>query len=236
MDKLLSYCILFLLSSTYAWGDVSASSPSTVSTSTTTSTLDKLKPNDKNILWIFPNHSTQEIPGKWEPLSPAKKLSLAIEESLDPYSIPAIAVYASIDHWQNKFPVFGKSWSGFGQRYGIEVGNQTIDNFTSVALFPILLHEDPRYFRLGTGGFWHRTGYALSRAFIVKNDMGYNEFNYAGLSGHLVSAGLEDLYLPHADRTLGHTGTDIGINIGLDMFFNEAKEFWPDIRHWLGGR
>src|SRR5271170_5336788 len=111
VKTLISLFIIVVTSSIYVWGEDVVSSSSTVSTSTTTSTLDKLKPNDKNILWIFPNHSTQEVPEKWAPLSPAKKLSLAIDDSLDPYAIPAIAIYAGIDHWQNKLPVFGKSWS-----------------------------------------------------------------------------------------------------------------------------
>jgi hypothetical protein len=228
--------ILLIIPCLSAYGEDVSTSTITVQVSTTTSTLNKLKPNDKNILWVFPNHSTEENPGEWKPMSSRDKLSLAIDDSLDPYAIPAIAVYASIDHWQNKIPVFGKSWSGFGKRYALEVANQTVDNFTSEALFPILLHEDPRYFRLGKGGFWHRTGYALSRAFIVKNDKGYNEFNYAGLGGHLVSAGLQNTYVSPAERNLGYSGATVGIDIGLDMFFNEAKEFWPDIRHWLGGR
>jgi hypothetical protein len=49
-------------------------------------------------------------------------------------------------------------------------------------LFPIVLHQDPRYFVKGTGGFWRRTGYAISREVITRGDDGRNHFNTSELA------------------------------------------------------
>jgi len=40
-----------------------------------------------------------------------------------------------------------------------------------------VLHQDPRFFQLGKGGFWHRTGYAVSRIFVTRSDSGNSQFN-----------------------------------------------------------
>ena len=37
------------------------------------------------------------------------------------------------------------------------------------ALFPVALHQDPRYFTKERGGFWRRTGYAISREVVTRS-------------------------------------------------------------------
>ena len=51
-------------------------------------------------------------------------------------------------------------------------------------VFPALLHEDPRYFRRGTGGFWYRTGYAVSRVVVTHKDGGGTRFNFSEWMGN----------------------------------------------------
>jgi hypothetical protein len=41
--------------------------------------------------------------------------------------------------------------------------DQVSSNFFSNFAYPVLLKEDPRYFRLGEGSIKHRIGYALAR-------------------------------------------------------------------------
>jgi hypothetical protein len=72
-------------------------------------------------------------------------------------------------------------------------------------LFPIALHQDPRYFVRGKGGFWKRTGYAMSREFITRGDDGRNHFNTPELAGNAVAAGISNVYHPAADRSLANT-------------------------------
>jgi len=53
----------------------------------------------------------------------------------------------------------------------------------SEGFFPVALHQDPRYFVMGTGGFWKRTGYAMSREVITRRDDSRNHFNTSELAG-----------------------------------------------------
>jgi len=98
------------------------------------------------------------------------------------------------------------------------------------AVFPIALHQDPRYFTKGKGGFWRRTGYALSREVITRSDDGRNQANVSELAGNFVAAGISNAYYPPADRSFPKTVNKWGQQIALDAFFNVMKEFWPDMR------
>jgi hypothetical protein len=106
----------------------------------------------------------------------------------------------------------------------------------SEGLFPAALHQDPRYFVRGSGGFWRRTGYALSREFITRGDDGRNHFNTSELAGNAVATGISNAYYPAANRSFGNTAEKWGQQIALDAFFNVAKEFWPDVRKRVFGR
>jgi hypothetical protein len=134
---------------------------------------------------------------------------------------------------QKLYPSFGGGAEGFGKYYGGAFADQAIGNIVSEGLFPIGLHQDPRYFVKGTGEFWTRTGYALSREFITRGDDGSERFNTSELAGNAVAAGTSNLYYPAADRSSGNTTNKWGQQIALDAFFNVAKEFWPDVRKRL---
>lgn len=59
-----------------------------------------------------------------------------------------------------------------------------------------------------------RTGYAISREFITRNDDGPNHFNTSELLGNAIAAGISNLYYPAADRA-----NKWGQQISLDTSF-----------------
>jgi hypothetical protein len=102
------------------------------------------------------------------------------------------------------------------------------------AILPSILREDPRYFQSGQGGFWTRTGYAVSRIFVTRTDAGNNRFNTSEVVGAALSAGISTYsYHPREDRTLANTASVWGSLLGYDTLTQVAREFWPDIRRKL---
>jgi hypothetical protein len=73
----------------------------------------------------------------------------------------------------------------------------------------------------------------LSRAVITRADSGREEFNISEIVGAGASAGLSSLYYPSRERTFGNVATSWGIDVGIDSASFVAKEFWPEINHWL---
>jgi hypothetical protein len=96
-------------------------------------------------------------------------------------------------------------------------------------IFPALLHQDPRYFRRGTGSGWSRLGYAMGQIFRTHNDSGRTQFNYSEIAGNSAAVAVSNAY--YADnRTAGSAVSKLGMQLGVDMAANILKEFWPEVQ------
>jgi hypothetical protein len=188
-----------------------------------------------HILWVIPNYRSDENVIEFKPLKGREKLKVAVDDSFDPTAFLVAAVFAGSAMAQRQYPSFGQGAAGFGKYYGGAFADQAIGNMMTEAMLPIALHQDPRYFTKGKGGFLKRTGYAISREVITRNDDGRNHFNTSELLGNAIAAGISNAYYPAADRSFGNTANKWGQQIGLDTGFNIMKEFWPDVRRKLFG-
>jgi len=191
------------------------------------------EPSKNHILWVIPNYRADEGPTAIKPLSPSAKFKVALDDSFDPSAFLVAGVFAGVAMAQRQYSSFGQGAQGFGKYYGGAFADQAIGNIMTEGLFPIALHQDPRYFVRGKGGLWKRTWYAMSREFITRGDDGRNHFNTSELAGNAIAAGISNAYYPTAERSLVNTANKWGEQIALDTFFNVAKEFWPDVRNKL---
>jgi hypothetical protein len=196
------------------------------------------KKNDR-IFGVIPNYKTVEDE-KREPtsLTAGEKFKLGLRDSFDPYAYPAAGIFAGIAMAQNQTKSFGQGAAGFGRYYGTAFADQTIGNMMSESVFPVMLHQDPRYFPMSKagGGFWRRVRYSVSREWITRTDSGKNAFNYSELGGNAVATAISNAYYPSENRTASNNAYKWGQQIALDAFFNVLKEFWPDMRHRLFGK
>lgn len=194
------------------------------------------KKNDR-IFGVIPNYRTVEDEAR-EPskIGAGEKFKLGLEDSFDWYAYPAAGIFAGINMWQKQTPSFGQGAAGFGRYYGTAFADQTIGNMMSESVFPTLLHQDPRYFPMATGGFRKRTWYAVSREWITRNDNGKNGFNYSELGGNAAAVAISNAYYPAENHTVSDNAYKYGQQIGLDAFFNILKEFWPDWRRKMFGK
>jgi hypothetical protein len=188
------------------------------------------KPKDDRIFNVMPNYETVEGTPSAPPLSAGGKWKLATQSAFDPFEFALSGVLAGASQAENDQISYGQGAAGYGKRYGEAFANQAIADFMSGAVFPTLLHEDPRYFQLGTGTFRHRFAYALSRVFLTPTDSGKIDFNYSEFLGNAAAAGIANTYNSPEDRTASSAGINFGEQLAFDMMGNELREFWPDIR------
>jgi hypothetical protein len=188
--------------------------------------------SDGRIFGILPNNKTisQTAPAV-EPLTVRQKFNLAFKDTTDPYTLVLAGFFAGVAQWQNDYPTFGQGAAGYGKRIGAAYADQAIGNYLTEGIVPYLFHEDPRYFRKGTGSGRRRIAYALSRTLITRTDKGRNHFNYSEIVGNSVAAGLSNLYYPASQRTAGETAEKFAIQVVSDAAINVLFEFWPDMRH-----
>jgi len=191
--------------------------------------------NDR-LFYALPNFLTVETKNV-PPLSPAQKFWVVTRGSFDVIQIPWYGLLSGVSQAENSEPGYGQGASGYGKRYAAYFADGTIENYFTGAILPVVLRQDPRYYQLGKGSFWHRTEYAISRIFVTRTDAGAAQFNYSEIVGSALSSGISTYsYHPHGDRNLRNTASVWGTQVGYDTLTLGVKEFWPDIRRKLNKR
>jgi hypothetical protein len=186
--------------------------------------------NDR-LFYALPNFLTLENTGHVPPLTTGEKFKVVTRGSFDYIQIPWYAFLSGVSQAQNSEPGYGQGAAGYGKRFGASFADGTIENFMTGAILPSLLRQDPRFFQSGQGGFWRRTGYAISRTFVTRTDSGHQQFNFSEVFGSAASAAISTYsYHPRDDRTLSNTASVWGTQVGYDTITIVVKEFWPDIR------
>jgi hypothetical protein len=191
---------------------------------------DKTK-QSKRILGIFPNYRAVSTTTQLPPLSLRQKFWLATQDSFDYSSFISAGIISGVSQANNSYPEFGHGAKAFGRYYWHGVADQAVANYMTEAIVPSLTREDPRYYTLGHGRFFKRTGYAVSRLLVTRTDSGGRTFNVSEIVGNGAGAGISDTYYPSRERTWTKTGQKWLTQIALDGAFNVLKEFWPDINH-----
>ena len=162
-------------------------------------------------------------------LSPGQKFKLAFADIYDPFDFSASAAEAGLEQKQGEFPEYGTGWTGFAKRFGAAYADDADGELLSEGVFPSLLHQDPRYFRLGHGTIKRRIAYSLFSAVRCRGDNGKWQFNTSGIVGTFAAGAISNAYYPPADRGLGLTLQRGTIDIGESLIQSLASEFYPDI-------
>ena len=203
---------------------------------TTPAQKEQDKTKDDRMFYVMPNYLTVDNQSQVIPLNWKQKFAITAKGAFDPYEFVIVGVVAGIRQADNAYPAFGQGASGYAQRYGTAFADQVDGNIMVGGVFPSILKTDPRYFRLGRGGFRHRFGYAAGRIFIARKDSGGHMFNVPEFLGNATAIGISNAYYPAANRSFWSNFTNWGLQMGIDAFGNELKEFWPDIHRRLRKR
>ena len=154
-----------------------------------------------------------------------QKFGLAAHSAFDPVSLVSITAIAGAEQWRNTYPGYGDDAAAFGKRYAAAFGDELIGRYLASAVFPSLLHQDPRYFYKGAGTNGERARYAVTRTFITRGDDGRTQPNYSLFLGRLSAAAIANLYHPASSRGIGFTLGDAFLNIGGHVVDNLFREF-----------
>jgi hypothetical protein len=182
------------------------------------------------------------------PLRPKQKFHLMLKSSTDPFIFAQDAVLSGIGQARDTndgttvtvHPDGSKTYTrwGFGQgaqgyfkRFGASYADTVDGNFWGNAVLPVLLKEDPRYYRMGSGSFPKRFLYSAETALWCRRDNGTWGPNYANVAGNFVSGGISNLYYPSQEG--GFEKTTIGaLTVTAEgVIGSELIEFLPDIEH-----
>jgi len=194
---------------------------------------DQEPPGGKRVFGVLPNYRTADASQEGVAISARQKLAIASKDSFDYPLVLLAAALAGISQLGDQNPSFGQGVKGYAHRLVTGYADQAMGNMFTEGLFPVMLHEDPRYFRRGTGSVGSRTGYALTRIFVTKTDSGGSRFNYSEWLGNATGVAISNAYYPDG-RDWSDNATKLLEQCATDALSQVLKEFWPDIkRKWF---
>jgi len=167
-------------------------------------------------------------------LTASQKMRLAFRSAVDPVTFAGALVVAGVHEAQDSNTGFGWGPEGYGKRAGAAYLDSFDGTMIGNGILPAVLHQDPRYFRLGQGTFRHRMLYALATTVVCKHDKtGKWEPNYSNIAGNIAAGGISNLYYPSSDSGIGQTFTNGLVVTAEGSIGSIFQEFWPDIARKL---
>ena len=186
----------------------------------------------KRLFGIIPNYRADQTQESYKPLTRAEKYHIARSDSFDWPNYFLLAGYAIQSQVAAGGFAHNGGIAGFAKFYARSFGDQIIGSYVTEAILPSLLHEDPRFLRLGSGTLWHRVSYATSRIVVTRVDSGKIRFNVSEVAGNAAVVAITAGYYPDS-RSASEAVERYGMQLGNDTISNLLTEFWPDIRHRL---
>lgn len=177
-------------------------------------------------LLLFPGYDVvQQTENPIASLRPAQKLELAYRSTFDVSLLIRSSIVTIYDKSLSVGPDYGRGAGGIAQIFGYNCTSLASTFFFTDAFVPIVFHQDPRYFRKGSGPAKARIWWALRSEFVAFGDNGRPMPNYGNLVGFGLSTALSNAYLPARNVSVGKTFEGYGIKFGTNFGFNILHEY-----------
>lgn len=162
-----------------------------------------------------------------EKLSGFDKVLLGARHSTSSFAAATWVVSAGYEQLLTARPNYGQTFKGYAQRVGAAAARNVSDGIFSDSILATVLHEDPRYYKLGPGHPLNvRLKHALLQPLLTRTDGGTRTINFAQIGGNLAGAALTDAYYPPVNRTTGATLVTFGTSMGGGAIGYLVNEFF----------
>ena len=163
------------------------------------------------------------------PLDLKNKLSFHAESIYSPWSVAGSAAYAGILQGIGTPEEWGQGTDAYGKRFGSTIACSAIHSVLAFGL-DSALHQDPRYFRSVSTGFWRRTAHALRGTILTRTDRGGETLSSWRLGSAYGTAFLSNQWYPDRLNTVRLGVLQGSLQLGFDFASNIGSEFWPDLK------
>jgi hypothetical protein len=185
------------------------------------------------LMRVLPNYTSPDASMHLPPMTPGQKFVMATKDSFGFQVVVLRGAIAGINQARDATPEFHQGAAGYGRYFWHAYADAGVEVMMVEFIVPSATREDPRYYRLGEGGFMKRTGYSISRLVVTRRDGEGNTFNVSEIAGAAAAGGISDLYYPKRDRTFKNAMEECGLNVAIDGATFFMREFWPDVTHRL---
>jgi len=178
----------------------------------------------QRLIGVFPNFYTSYIYDA-APLTAKQKFSLAARGTFDPVAMLGVGIAAGIEQATNAYAGYGQGAAGYSKRFAAKFIDGRSSDFLTHAVFPALLHQDPRYYYQGSGSVKSRLVHAVTSAFLARSDSGRTVPNTSYLLGDMCAGALSNLYYPKVNRGANLVFTNTAVGLAGRVGTNLMREF-----------
>jgi hypothetical protein len=183
----------------------------------------------KRILGFMPNFRSVSSGSKPHPPGWKYNFTVATRQSTDYSSFVFLGITSLTAEGMNMHPALGKgiggawaySWRGF-----LDKSDNT---YLSAWLLSSALHEDTRFYAMGTGhSIPMRELYVISRQAVARTYGGRQTPNIAGLGAKVLTQIVSRTYYPSSATTFPVLATKFAYSAMRDIAITSIREFYPD--------
>jgi hypothetical protein len=157
------------------------------------------------------------------------KLEYHANSAYGPLADLGIAAYAGFLQEINSPPEWGQGGSAYSKRLASTAGWSGIHGVLAFGL-DSTLHEDPRYYRSLSTGFWRRSAHALRGTILTRTDAGGETVSVWRIGSAYGAAFISNLWYPDRLDTPREGLSQGSVTLAFGFASNLGLEFWPDIK------
>ncbi|QMV20387.1 hypothetical protein GOB94_12745 [Granulicella sp. 5B5] len=184
----------------------------------------------KRILGFMPNFRTVSAGAAVHPPGWKYNFTVATHQATDYSTFVFLGLTSLTAEAQNSHPSLGKGADGYWAYTWRGFLDKTDGTYLSAWLLASALHEDTRYYPMGSG---HpvavRALYVISRQAVSKTYDGHDTPAFATLGGKALTQYISRFYYPTSSEGFGVLFAKFGYSVMRDVAFSSIREFYPDI-------
>lgn len=206
--------LLTLLSAACLLGQEAQSTPASQSTSVE---QDKAQAEKRRLASLPP------------PLTIREKYRYTLTRSFGLQEMVVMTAGAGIDQWDRHPDEWGEGWDAFGVRVASHFGQNLVKQHLAFGVRAID-HEDPRFVLSQRTKLWPRVQFAIVHTFVVRGDNGKMMPAYSRFVSDYGATFISRQWWPDRFHTASEGFRGGSVTLALDVAYNVAREFLPDIR------
>lgn len=182
------------------------------------------QPEAKRIFWIIPNLRTSPVRVPHWLITTAERVHIARLDSFDRATFTLGALFGAEAQLTKANPSFGQGVPTYANYFATAYANYAIGDYLTEAIFPVILRQDPQYFRRIVGGFWPRLSNAAGQFSGPTETPARDSSLFSEIAGNSTAVAISMAYYPDNRTALGAV-SKLGSQLGVDMASNILKVF-----------
>jgi len=162
-------------------------------------------------------------------LTPGEKMIYSLRGAANPINVVTSLYSAGYEQLTESDPKYGNDSGAFAAKFGASMLRSASTKILADGAFATAFHQDPRYYRIGSGSIWSRGLRSAKQALVRRSDEGNEEFNSSGITGRAAAAVLTLGYYPCASRKGSVVLSTFLVSIATDAGGDLVLEFMPDL-------